>query len=665
MNRMTKILVLSLVFLLAKHTCWAVADSLSTTDSGDSQQTKAMPTSSKHSKKVIVLNSYYMGYYWASMLESAVVTRFAVEKDWSVEVNYLDLVANRNAEYMKQQAEKTMNYYHPTKDNIVVLLGEEAWIMYRTYMKGIWRDVPCVGLFSGNYTISAENYGSRREITDTMKITLEDSRQGLNATLITDPFFVEQTIDLALQLRPNSKHLALVTDTWQIGYIVREMARTTLKKKYKNLQLLDINNRDFTTQQLQDTLTRLPANTTLVFDSWFSQQTGSNRVLYPDNAMRLIVGTLTGDLAFGLFDQGIRNGALAGGVYPTVEELSEKLVTVLNKIVEGEQPRRMPLVCVSDVKTYLNYNTLKEHNVPEKLYPSDAIYYGKSVGFFEENAKYILIGLFLLLVLAIAVSVVAVYERRLKYLTRSQLNIVKDNERGKTAFISNMSNMMRSPLHAIAMGLDMFDVNHLSDDEKAYLKVVRDNKEQLLNIFNDIIDLGKVNVNDLKLDMADIDVDMLLLDINENLAHNNDIQFCMESDGQPHIVKADAGRLSKVLNYGILNMDYHRIDGNIMVKTINAGGRVTIAIMAKTRFTTHDQTELFDVFNTRLNPAESGRSNLELPLCRKLVCAMGGNIVLQSKDKQWWALIIEMIPSVMAQSETNKTRANDGKYKKS
>ncbi len=95
--------------------------------------------------------------------------------------------------------------------------------MYRYYVPADWRDVPCVALFSGTYTISASDYGSCREITEEMKIPLEESRRGFNATLINDPYFVEPILQLALQLKPEAEHLALVSDTWQIGYMVRNI----------------------------------------------------------------------------------------------------------------------------------------------------------------------------------------------------------------------------------------------------------------------------------------------------------------------------------------------------------------------------------------------------------------------------------------------------------
>ena len=40
-------------------------------------------------------------------------------------------------------------------------------------------------------------------------------------------------------------------------------------------------------------------------------------------------------------------------------------------------------------------------------------------------------------------------------------------------------------------------------------------------------------------------------------------------------------------------------------------------------------------------PAKSGRSNLELPLCRKLMQTMGGNITLERLAYDQWAFVIK------------------------
>ena len=208
---------------------------------------KGEKTTARQENKVLVLSSYYQGYIWAGALESSIVSHFSVDRKWNVEVDYLDLVANRDSSFMHHEAVRLMNEHDANKKNIVILLGEEAWIMYRSFMSEEWKNVPCVALFSGTYTISASDYSSCREITDDMKISLEDSRKGINATLINDTYFVEPTIQLALSLRPQTQHLALVSDTWQIGFMVREKTKRIVNEKYPSLDLIDLNNRELTT----------------------------------------------------------------------------------------------------------------------------------------------------------------------------------------------------------------------------------------------------------------------------------------------------------------------------------------------------------------------------------------------------------------------------------
>ena len=599
-------------------------------------------TTARQENKVLVLSSYYQGYSWAGALESSIVSHFSVDRKWSVEVDYLDLVANRDSSFMHNKAEQLMDEHDANKKNIVVLLGEEAWIMYRTYMSEEWKNVPCVALFSGTYTISASNYSSCREITDDMKISLADSRKGINATLINDPFFVEPTIGLALRLKPQTRHLALVSDTWQIGFMVREKTKRIVREKYPSLDLIDLNNRELTTAQLKTRLATLPKHTAVIFDSWFSQSKNSaDRALYPDNAMRYIASSLTDDVVFGLFDVGIRDGVLAGGIYSTSEELQSTLINVLMKIENGVQPKDMPLVKLDNANTYLNYQTLKKYGIPEDLYPKNAIYFGKPISFFERNEKYILGGVCALIAIVILISVVAFFERKLKRQAKMLLLVSRENEKGKSNFITNMGYLMRSPLNAIQMSIDMLDKSNMNDNDKELLSFINQNKSILLNIFNDIIDLGKAGENDLNLSLTSVDVEPAIMNIKEALGSVSGIQFTIEGDGKTHFVKVDPKRFSQVVSYAIVNADYYKMTGKVAVKFWGNQNEVVVQVGCIANFTEKDTEDLFDVFNNRTNPANSGRSNLELPLCRKLMQAMGGNITLERLADDQWAFVIK------------------------
>lgn len=95
------------------------------------------------------------------------------------------------------------------------------------------------------------------------------------------------------------------------------------------------------------------------------------------------------------------------------------------------------------------------------------------------------------------------------------------------------------------------------------------------------------------------------------------------------------------MSYAIVNADYYKMTGKVAVKFWGNQNEVVVQVGCIANFTEKDTEDLFDVFNNRTNPANSGRSNLELPLCRKLMQAMGGNITLERLADDQWAFVIK------------------------
>ena len=188
----------------------------------------------------------------------------------------------------------------------------------------------------------------------------------------------------------------------------------------------------------------------------------------------------------------------------------------------------------------------------------------------------------------------------------------------------------------------MLDKSNISDNDKELLTLINQNKSMLLNIFNDIIDLGKAGENDLNLSLTTVDVEAEIENVREALENVSGIRFTVEGDGNSHYVVADAKRFSQVISYAIVNADYFKMTGKVAVKFWGNQDKVVIQVGCIANFTDSDPEALFDVFNSRTNPAKSGRSNLELPLCRKLMHAMGGSITLERLADDQWAFVIRI-----------------------
>ncbi len=115
--------------------------------------------------------------------------------------------------------------------------------------------------------------------------------------------------------------------------------------------------------------------------------------------------------------------------------------------------------------------------------------------------------------------------------------------RDKTTFISTISHELRTPLNGI-VGLSriLLDTELTSEQEK-YLKTIHVSAVTLGNIFNDIIDMDKMERRKVQLDNQPVDFTSFLADL-ENLsglqAQQKGLRFVLEpSLPLPHKVITD------------------------------------------------------------------------------------------------------------------------------
>ncbi len=90
----------------------------------------------------------------------------------------------------------------------------------------------------------------------------------------------------------------------------------------------------------------------------------------------------------------------------------------------------------------------------------------------------------------------------------------EESDRLKSAFLANMSHEIRTPMNSI-LGFSSLleDSNFGSDTSKKYLRYIQKNGEHLLKLINDIIDLSKIEANQLNISLKDCNLNMVLDEI--------------------------------------------------------------------------------------------------------------------------------------------------------
>ncbi|WP_000809796.1 aerobic respiration two-component sensor histidine kinase ArcB [Escherichia albertii] len=213
--------------------------------------------------------------------------------------------------------------------------------------------------------------------------------------------------------------------------------------------------------------------------------------------------------------------------------------------------------------------------------------------------------------------------------------------RDKTTFISTISHELRTPLNGI-VGLSriLLDTELTAEQEK-YLKTIHVSAVTLGNIFNDIIDMDKMERRKVQLDNQPVDFTSFLADL-ENLsalqAQQKGLRFVLEPTlPLPHQVITDGTRLRQILWNLISNAVKFTQQGQVTVRVRYDEGEML-------HFDVEDsgigipQDELDKIFAMYYQVKDSHGGNpatgtgIGLAVSRRLAKNMGGDITVTSEQ---------------------------------
>ncbi|MDZ7821332.1 MAG: PAS domain S-box protein [Candidatus Marinimicrobia bacterium] len=101
------------------------------------------------------------------------------------------------------------------------------------------------------------------------------------------------------------------------------------------------------------------------------------------------------------------------------------------------------------------------------------------------------------------------------YQTTRELKLAKEkaeeSDRLKSAFLANMSHEIRTPMNGILGFVDLLQKAGLNEkQEKLYLDMVEKSGKRLLNTINDIIEISKIEADEVRLQFAPVNVDDMI-----------------------------------------------------------------------------------------------------------------------------------------------------------
>lgn len=213
--------------------------------------------------------------------------------------------------------------------------------------------------------------------------------------------------------------------------------------------------------------------------------------------------------------------------------------------------------------------------------------------------------------------------------------------RDKTTFISTISHELRTPLNGI-VGLSriLLDTELTAEQEK-YLKTIHVSAVTLGNIFNDIIDMDKMERCKVQLDNQPVDFTSFLADL-ENLsalqAQQKGLRFNLEPTlPLPHQVITDGTRLRQILWNLISNAVKFTQQGQVTVRVrYDEGDMLHFEVEDSGIGIPQDELDKIFAMYYQVKDSHGGKpatgTGIGLAVSRRLAKNMGGDITVTSEQ---------------------------------
>lgn len=223
----------------------------------------------------------------------------------------------------------------------------------------------------------------------------------------------------------------------------------------------------------------------------------------------------------------------------------------------------------------------------------------------------------------------------------------EESDRLKSVFLANMSHEIRTPMNGIIGFAELLTEENFSENEyKEYLKTIYSLSQNLLQIIDDIIDIAKIEANQLNINKEVFYINELIdelyhvheMRIKQSEKQHIGLKAYRSLDKEESKIYSDLTRLKQILNnlignalkftqQGIIEFGYRKSDANNWLFFVKDTG---IGIPKE------KQHEIFERFR-RVDESHTSQfegTGLGLSIVKSLVEKLGGKIWVESEEAQ-------------------------------
>ncbi len=218
-------------------------------------------------------------------------------------------------------------------------------------------------------------------------------------------------------------------------------------------------------------------------------------------------------------------------------------------------------------------------------------------------------------------------------------------DRLKSEFVANVSHELRTPMTSIKGYVDillMGATGDLSEQQRAFLNVVKSNTERLVVLVNDLLEVSRLEAGKINLSIQPIDLQLIAADITAELHRRSErerrpVKIKLDARDALPLVLADGERVRQIID-NLVDNAYHYTPagGKIVIRLTPGENEVQVDVQDNgIGIPLADQAQIFDRFYRGEDPLvlETPGTGLGLAVVKNLVEMHHGRIWVYSTGR--------------------------------
>lgn len=356
-------------------------------------------------RHILILHSYNLGLEWTKSINDAILKYFEKNSNIYFQIEFMDTKILSNEDYFLRLAEMYKLKFINIKFDAILSTDDDAFNFLLKYSKELFGETPIV--FCG------VNYFSDERIKDFS-----------NITGVVESFDILSTLEIALHIHPDTKNIYVISDATPTGiYNIQllEKVYPYFNDKYKFTIL-----NDHSMEELLAEVQKISVDDGIVLAFGLNRDKNGETFTFRES-LTMIREKCKAPI-YGIWDFYLGSG-IVGGVITTGESQGRLASVMVNRILRGEDIKKIKVVKKSPNRMIFDYREFIAHNIPLESAPLESVLINQPYSFFLEYKVYIvsITSVILILVIIIMFLTSNILKRR-----TVEFKLIQSEERYKT-----------------------------------------------------------------------------------------------------------------------------------------------------------------------------------------------------------------------------------------